>query len=365
MFKLVTGKPGDGKTSNELWDFLHANQYKGRDKYCTPIKGFEAAKHGVTEIPDVQGWRDLPDGSVIFIDEVQDYLGLRSGKEVPEWIRELARHRHRGMDFIATTQDPMFLDPFVRKLAKPHVHYHRPWNMKMVRHQWDTVQNDPTTKTARKSSQSSFAKPNPKVFELYTSTVLDTHKAAPPWKLIAVAGLALLMLIGGTITAVAQLGSLGKPKGDPVSGDVVVVGSDASPSPNSSAATSMIEQPVQQETSWEPEKLKPRIEGMPWSAPIYDHLSRPTDFPRVAACIKSKRTGCKCYTQQGTRLATPLEACEVIIREGAFDNWQTGRQGAPEAPKQPPGTTAPELPATAANSTKVIGVPYVKGQFLW
>ena len=51
MFKLVTGKPGDGKTSNELWEFLHAKEYKGRDKFCTPIKGFEAAKHGVTEIP--------------------------------------------------------------------------------------------------------------------------------------------------------------------------------------------------------------------------------------------------------------------------------------------------------------------------
>lgn len=144
MFKLVTGKPGDGKTSNELWEFLNAKEYKGRDKFCTPIKGFDAAKHGVTEIEDIKGWRDLPDGSVIFIDEVQDYLGQRSGKEVPEWIRELARHRHSGKDFIATTQDPMFLDPFVRKLAKPHVHYHRPWNMKMVRHQWDTVQNDPT-----------------------------------------------------------------------------------------------------------------------------------------------------------------------------------------------------------------------------
>lgn len=367
MFKLVTGKPGDGKTSNELWEFLHAKEYKGRDKFCTPIKGFEAAKHGVTEIADIKDWRDLPDGSVIFIDEVQDYLGQRSGKEVPEWIRELARHRHSGKDFIATTQDPMFLDPFVRKLAKPHVHYHRPWNMKMVRHQWDTVQNDPTNKTARKTSQSRFVKPNPEVFKLYTSTVLDTHKAAPPWKLIAVAVVALVCLLGGSGLAMMRLLDMGqKPEPDPVAtSDVVMV--DGKPA----AATGtpfdgLTQKPaINSEVSWEPDKLKSRIEGMPWSAPIYDHLTRPNDFPRIAACISSERTGCRCFTQQGTPLETPAKACEVLVKQGAFDPWKQGRQIAQGSSNSEPKRSAAvdEAPTDPANT--ITQVRYEKGRFLW
>jgi len=365
MFKLVTGKPGDGKTSNELWEFLHAKEYKGRDKFCTPIKGFEAAKHGVTEIEDIKGWRDLPDGSVIFIDEVQDYLGQRSGKEVPEWIRELARHRHSGKDFIATTQDPMFLDPFVRKLAKPHVHYHRPWNMKMVRHQWDTVQNDPTNKTARKSSQSRFVKPNPEVFKLYTSTVLDTHKAAPPWKLIAVAVLALVCLLGGSGMAVMRLLDMGD-KAEPdalEASDVVVIdGTPASRTP----LDGITQKPaITSEASWEPDKLTPRIEGMPWSAPIYDHLTRPNDFPRVAACISSERTGCRCFTQQGTPLNTPEKACEVLVKQGAFDPWKQGRQAVQNNGSGDRGPSAANNEPPAEPSGAITQVRYEKGRFLW
>ncbi|HCW0220730.1 TPA: hypothetical protein OW357_005954, partial [Pseudomonas aeruginosa] len=177
MLKLVTGQPGAGKTSNELWPFLHDKAYKGRPKFCTPIKGFDAAKHGVTEIEDLKGWRELPEGAVVFVDEVQDYLGARAGKEVPDWIREFARHRHYGMDFIFTTQSPMFLDPFVRKLCQQHVHYHRPWNMRRSsKRTWESVQGDPESNNAKKLSQAAVVTANPKVFDLYTSTVLDTHK---------------------------------------------------------------------------------------------------------------------------------------------------------------------------------------------
>lgn len=363
MFKLVTGKPGDGKTSNELWEFLNAKEYKGREKFCTPIKGFDAAKHGVTEIADIKDWRDLPDGAVIFIDEVQDYLGQRSGREVPEWIRELARHRHSGKDFIATTQDPMFLDPFVRKLAKPHVHYHRPWNMKMVRHQWDSVQNDPTNKAARKSSQSRFVKPDPRVFQLYTSTVLDTHKAAPPWKLIIVALLALTLLLGGTAMAVSRLLGMGeKPDEDQGAADLVVIDQQAT-SARATPFDGLTQTPaVGADASWQPDNLTSRIEGMPWSAPIYDHLTRPNDFPRIAACVQFEKRGCSCYTQQGTPLETPKAACEAFVKRGAFDPWKQGRQ-------QQPSDSKPEAPTALLSepvaTNPITHIPYQKGRFLW
>ena len=332
MFKLVTGLPGDGKTSNELWDFLHAEQYQGRPKYCTPVNGFDAKAHGVTEIPHIDKWQDLPEGSVIFCDEIQDFCGTNLGKEAPDWVQQLARHRHSGYDFISTTQSPMFLHPFARKLVKPHVHYHRPFNLQMCRYTWDNVQNDPTTRTAKNLGQRQLVKPNPKVFELYTSTVLDTHKAKPPYKILIVLALALLVLVVGGVFAFQKIRHFTAP--DPV--EVAAVKREAAPSKvydSPSENLSAEDKPV-----WTEQSMKPRIPGLLYTAPVYDALTAPSDFPRVSACMSSKDRGtCNCFTQQGTAIDVPLSACYVFVQSGSFDPWLSGRkqQNNPEA-----GTTA-------------------------
>lgn len=332
MFKLVTGSPGDGKTSNELWDFLHAPEYKGRPKFCTPIKGFEPEKHGVTPIEHIKIWETLPEGSVIFCDEVQDYLGTFPGKEPPEWVRNLAKHRHHGYDFICTTQSPLFLHSFPRKLAKPHVHYIRPWNLKGARYTWDTVQNDPTTKTAKNAGQRQLISPNPEVFKLYTSTVLDTHKARPPWKLIVVGVSALLLLVVGSVVAVKNLGSMGEPPAA-----VSTLNGLASGDPGKAGTYAPV---VEAPKGWTLETMKPAIEGMAYTAPVFASLTAPSDFPRVSACIYSKRTGCECYSQQATRLEVPEAACLVHVKEGSFDPWLSSRQSSRQS----------SVPATAVKA---------------
>lgn len=369
MQTLVTGKPGAGKTSNELWKFLHDKEYRGRPKFCTPIKGFDAPKYGVTEIPDLKGWRELPEGSAIFVDEVQDYLGARSGKEVPEWIREFARHRHYGMDFIFTTQSPLFLDPFVRKLCQRHVHYNRPWNMrKSSRRTWETVQNDPESKTAKKESQASVVSANPKVFELYTSTVLDTHKPRPPWKLIIGALVAMSMLGGGVILAKHYLGNLEH------SEDANKVESTSSAGVNlapkeSGGLTSGIGKSVSGDgVAWNLETVQPRIPGMPWTAPVYDQLTRPTDFPRIAGCIRFQTGPCRCFTQQGTPISMAQQACLANIKEGMFDPWKSGRrqssqQATAQAPVQPTKlfdapTSVPALSVNVVPDTEYSSRPW-------
>jgi zona occludens toxin len=321
VLKLVTGLPGDGKTSNELWDFLHAPAYKNRPKYCTPVNGFDAQANGVTEIPHLDKWQELPDGSVLFVDEVQKYCGTNIGNSIPPWVEAFAEHRHRGFDFIFTTQSPMFLHPFARKLAKPHVNYIRPWNMKMVRYTWDGVQNDPTTKTAKALGQSTFVKPNPEVFKLYTSTILDTHKAKPPVKLLAVLGVALFVVIGGSIFAYNRLKHLTAPEPVVVDQRSTEAVQSASVIPDTFAVGEGKE-PV-----WTEDSMKPRIPGLLFTAPVYDELTAPSDFPRVAACMSSKtRSTCNCYTQQGTPLDVPVSACEVFITYSSFDPWLTARK---------------------------------------
>lgn len=321
MLKLVTGLPGDGKTSNELWDFLHAEPYKARPKYCTPVNGFDAQAHGVTEIAHLETWQELPDGSVVFCDEVQKYCGTDIGTQPPKWVQAFAEHRHRGFDFIFTTQSPMFLHPFARKLAKPHVNYIRPWNMKMVRYTWDAVQNDPSTKTAKAMGQSQFVKPNPEVFKLYTSTVLDTHKAKPPVKLLTIFIAAVVVVIASVSFAVYRLNSVSEtvtPATDPRSTAAV---KQAASIPETFALGEGKE-PV-----WTEESIKPRMPGLLYTAPVYDKLTAPTDFPRVAACMSSKtRSTCNCYTQQGTPIEVPKGACEVFVTYSSFDPWLSSRK---------------------------------------
>lgn len=353
MFKLVTGSPGDGKTSNELWAFLNADEYKNRPKYCTPIKGFAAKDHGVTEIEHIKEWQTLPEGAVIFCDEVQDYCGTDLGAQPPEWVKQLARHRHSGYDFICTTQSPMYLHPFARKLAKPHVHYIRPWNMKMARYTWDTVQNDPTTKSAKAQGQSVFVKPNPEVFKLYTSTVLDTHKSKPPYKLLITLGVGLMLLIGGSIYAFTRIKHIGtvEPAVSVVESRAIVkAAGDPTAFSDPSSLGSVKDKPV-----WTEQTIKPRMPGSLYSAPVYDGLTAPTDFPRVAACMSSKSRGtCNCYTQQGTSIDVPTSACYVFTQSGSFDPWLTGRKqqlaGSEPQQKQPLIASVSQSPVSNAGN---------------
>jgi len=62
----------------------------------------------------------------------------------------------------------------------------------------------------------------------------------------------------------------------------------------------------------------PRIEGMPETAPAYDELRRPQDFPRPSCLRRKKR--CECYSQQGTLMRDyPRELCLANVKHGYFD----------------------------------------------
>lgn len=326
MLKLVTGKPGASKTANELWSFLYAKQYEGRPKYCTPIKGFEPEKHGVKPIDHISCWQELPEGSVIFCDEAQDFVGTDLGKVEPEWVKQLARHRHSGFDFILTTQSPMFLHAFVRRLAQPHVNYSNPFGITYYADQWETVQNDPDSRSNKALAQRSTVKPNPEVFKLYTSTVLDTHKARPPLKKLII--LLMLILLAVSCVTVGLYRILHMSKSAETSTTTIT---DPAPQQVVQQKPTLKPDAIPQAQStkplWTAENMQPRVAGQAYTAPIYDALTTPTDFPRVAGCISSKDPErCKCYTQQATPLDVPASACEVFVKVGSFDPWLSGRR---------------------------------------
>ena len=90
---------------------------------------------------------------------------------------------------------------------------------------------------------------------------------------------------------------------------------------------------------------------MPQTAPIYDQLTPPTDFPRVAACMTSKSKGCHCYTQQATPLDIPETACEVFVKVGTFDPWLSGRRQMAMQGKQNAGQAMQPDRVVAATSS--------------
>lgn len=358
MLKLVTGLPGAGKTSNELWDFLNANEYEGRPKYATPIKGFIPANHGVEPLDHIDKWRELPEGSVIICDEVQRYCGTELGTNPPDWVKDLSIHRHSGKDLIFITQAPGLLHPFARKLVQPHVNYHRPYNAsRVMRYSWESVQSDPASKTARNSGQSSMVKTNPKVFELYTSTVLDTHKARLPMKSLIILAVGALIAIACSFYAFKYIYGLTQthePVQDPVAQQAVIEASTTSVPASSGLISGPEAKPV-----WTEESIKPRIPGMAHTAPIYDQLTTPTDFPRVAACMSSESRGtCNCYTQQATPVDVPESACQVFIRHGSFDPWLSGRKQMAQAPAAEPRPKTEFQQAPSAQPQRSPGASY-------
>ena len=63
-----------------------------------------------------------------------------------------------------------------------------------------------------------------------------------------------------------------------------------------------------------------RLVAVPASAPKYDKLTEPQDFPR-AQCIQRVSDGdCRCYTQQATPLHIPYLQCIKIVKHGYFDD---------------------------------------------
>src|SRR5690606_19342440 len=87
------------------------------------------------------------------------------------------------------------------------------------------------------------------------------------------------------------------------------------------------------------ESRAPRVRDIPASAPIYDQLATPQSFPKPV-CIASSDSrllarnrsrmeveyyngsfiGCRCNTQQGTRLDVSFDFCISVVENGYFDD---------------------------------------------
>jgi zona occludens toxin len=356
MIYLITGLPGNGKTLYALQWVKDKAEKEGRPVFYARIKSLTLP----WTLIDPFKWYECPANSIVVIDECQQaedpsdpkspsLFGIRQrGAPVPRWAAELETHRHKGIDIVMITQDPMLLDSHDRKLVHLHFHIVRTFGMQRATiHEFNGCR--PQVAQSRSGSIRHEWKYPKEVYDYYQSAEVHTVKARVPmrvWLFLA------LPFIIGAIAWYAWSRFLDPQKPSlPLSQAKAATPGTAPPS--SAGLASQHVTTAEYLTSYQP-----RIPGLPHTAPVYDDVTKPIQAPYPAACILAhfhdpdrtdeygrSRAACQCYSQQGTRLATPDTLCRDLANGGFFVAWnQPAAQNGPVA--APPSPT-PQEPAYA------------------
>lgn len=354
---LVTGQPGHGKTAYAL-DKAFKMQKEGRAIYAHGVKDLDYAKANFTYLENPAEWEQLPDGSVILLDECYTVLPNRNpGAKVPPHIEAMARHRHRGFDFILIAQQGLQLDPFLRGLYEEHVHVRQTsvLRSKTKLKRWNQYQSN-----VQGACNDTVDWVRPRyVFDYYTSTTMVTTKRQIPmwirWVLIGVVALGVILFgiywyyskkIAGFEAENLQHAGQPATRAAATAGSGATVGADA---------------PRVYDTPTDYAKAHlPRFGTMPWTAPVFDQRATTAD-PQVY-CMSSQagRDGsgqhtegsCTCMTEQGTAYDLSQPECRTIARYGGVYNpYKQQREMQPgTAPPVAVGVGGIATPADAAST---------------
>jgi zona occludens toxin len=325
MIHLTTGGNGTFKTLLTL-KVVRDRQlaesrpvaYNGR----FDLKPETQAAFGWKKVP-FEKWQDEPDGTIFLIDECHNDIPTRqNGAPVPPHINMLSEHRKRGFDFYFCTIHPMNIDAFVRRHVQApgwHRHHKRAFGAAVVSVlEWEAVNPACDRPGSGANGQVSTVMPPKEVYDWYQSATLHTAQKRIP-RAVWIAGAAFVLVPALSYFAVSHFMARFQKPVDVIAGPGAAratLGSPRSsqlPSPGAKAA------PLTQLEYMA--ARSPRIEGLAYTAPVYDSLMQPQSAPYPAACIKAASQDCTCYTQQGTRLPVPLALCSQIVAQGFFMEW--------------------------------------------
>lgn len=367
MIFLHTGLPGHGKTLNTIKEVDAASVEQDRPVYYHNITGLDPAKLKGQwyEFEDPHKWFELPDNSIIFVDECQHFFQPRdTRKERPDYIAHFQTHRHKGFDIHLVTQDMRFIDVEVRRLVGNHVHYWRPFGLnKISRYEYEKA-TDFEKVSDRAFAKRTIVSVDKSFFGAYKSAVGHHVKVKLPFRVYVIVG--VLLVCGFAFYRVY----------DRLSGSAEVVETEAEPPTSIQESAKSLIGGVTSSLGFTPEAANggsprlttaeylerqlPRVADLPSSAPIYDQLTQPVSYPRLYCMsstdsrivdrararqqavryINDTLTTCQCYTQQGTRYKTEFEFCMQSSTEGYFDpavpdrGGQNMQQTMQQAPQQ-------------------------------
>lgn len=327
---LISGVLGAGKTL-----FALSRYAKGKaGVYVKNIPGCALPKCDPTTwaTPGTQddraSWTVPPPGSTWIVDEVRDVYPPKSPSSEPPAYYKLHLARQAGVVIVLICQHPNDIDARVRRLVGLHFHVVRvPGKEESQIHEFHGKVGDVDSAADMAESISFRWQYDKEVFGLYKSAAQHRTSTKVPWKYRA--GKWYLGI--AAVVAVCSIAWVGLRFVRPVSSGAVSLaagqssGLAAGGGPRSQvAAGSGDREHVATPEEYMAER-KPRINGLPDSAPRYDRLNVAADIPRPAACVASKDR-CKCYTQQATILELPEETCRSIVAKGYFDDRQPPAQ---------------------------------------
>lgn len=330
MIYWYTGQPGHGKTLHAI---QRAMEFKdaGRLVYVCNVRDFDYAKTGMEKMtPDqFRDWMHfLPDGAVALVDECYEHgmLPKRApSAAVPVHVQELAKHRHRGIDFIFVCQSPdKQCDIFTHDLIERHIHVRRRFGTNFVHlREFDRFERSPERAHPLVVKRVRLPK---RAMGTYKSTELDTTERRIPWYYFAF-GLGVPLALFGLYWTFGRMASnLGGAEAVPAP---AVTGAAGASAPNVAPATVGAAATPKPQTAGEYlSQYIPRVASQPWSAPAYDRITVPSDAPRVFCMSTSAgllddgtvgAAGCSCVTEQGTLYVMPAATCRLVARNGQYE----------------------------------------------
>lgn len=347
MLYLYTGVPGAGKTLYAVSNLAKRKDFKNRPIYVDGIKDLDRDKIPYLDIPEgesIQTWpKWAPPGAIIVVDECQRIFRPRpSGSKVPDYVAELETHRHRGLDFILITQHPRLIDVHLRSLIEHHTHIGKT-NLGIRRKmEWTTGgAKDPESRANIRDALVSVYKLDKSAYGLYKSAEVHTKIKTAKSKLLYMLPLAIC-LIGYSVWSFSgfwqkmsgkqetQKIETQEPKNEPVS----VAQSGQYPP---AAASSPQPEPPKPHLS--EDDYKPRIDGQPHTAPIYDALNKQVKtMPYPVACVKNGNK-CTCYTEQATPIKEMKKSqCLDFVENGIYNPYKQAAENPPQTVEKPQET---------------------------
>jgi hypothetical protein len=313
---LHTGQPGAGKSLFTIAEVMERATKEGRAVFYSGIADCKVA--GWVELQDATNWESCPDGAIIVIDEAQRVFRPRhAASSVPPYVAALETHRHRGFDIYVITQHPSLVETNVRRLVGTHRHVMRAFGSHAaVIHEWNEVRADCDTK--RDGSISRTWRYPKAAFQLYKSAEVHTHRARVPLRVwLVLASPILLGLIGWSLYQWVS----GRMDGERAAARVASSAGQSGVSARAQSGQAKVGE-RNDAAKWVQERTA-RVQGLHYSAPVYDAITKPVTAPFPAMCIKSA-TRCLCYSQQGTRLDVAAEMCGQLVERGFFRDWVDG-----------------------------------------
>ncbi len=316
---LITAIPGSGKTLRVVWYIREALQ-ASEEVYVSNLNGLTRKEPfvGWNEFANPKDWQQLPRGSVLIVDEAQDFFPAQTGN-TPDYIMAMSKIRHHGIRLILLTQAPSLIHSHIRQLVGRHEHLVRKngKDIACVYVRTGTMDNVRSERQLAKEDFHDWPFPTD-LYWAYKSAEVHTVKRTVPSKYKRAA---IMAVVAAGMVGYVAFSMKNKTRRPEAATPDAALAADASRPRGGALPRIATGQDYQ-------DRYKPLIEDQPWTMPATVNRE-PVVHPEVmcmsakAGQLESGRVGageCICLTEQGTVYEMDLFKCHDVARRGPAYN---------------------------------------------